>query len=332
MSTPINFVAMPMRSIPLFDVGGSAVTTTGFPSVASTEQGGALLLSAGMSASVAMPVAATERLAACMWLRTGALVPPVGIDGAPQEIQVCILSACTPDAVSGLPASGWSFSRIQRTDGVSDFLVSVYDRGRSEHYRFTGNNRHVWQFVVLHTVNTAKDSSFSVHVDGQSLLRDGSGSPAVLDGLDTDRVLCVNCPQPAHANGVVSMPSAGDFMYDLFVTTDDIGDASLIYDDISRLGVEAALVAGGEFIASIPLLASSQVGIVGVVETGSGKFAVDSDGSYYSLQDSRFDVARNLKLDNFPADIVPYKITSGSQFSINPDKGVTLRGSGLRLL
>jgi hypothetical protein len=332
MTTPINFIALPMRSIPLTDVGGAAVTASGYPYLASTEQGMALLLAAGMSASTVMPEAATERLALCMWLRTGTLTPPVDINGLPQEIQICLLSACTPGMSGSLPASGWSFSRIQRTDGVSDFLFSVFDGGVGEHYRFTGHNSHVWQFVVLHMVNTGRESIFSVHVDGQPLLRESSGSPAVLDGLDTDRILCVNCPQSAYYDGVISMPSAGDFIHDLFVTTDDIGDASFIYEDVSRLGVEAALLAGGNFIASVPLFASSQAGVVGVAETGAGKFAVDSDGSYYSLQDARFDVTRNLKLEEFPSDMIPYKTTSGSQFSISPDRGVLLIGSGLRLL
>lgn len=334
MITPANFVALPMRSLPLYEVGGASVSSSGVPYLSDTEHGTALLLSAGMNVRVAMPAAVTDRLTACMWLRTDSYAAPLDADGIPQEVQIPLISACTQDAASGIPTSGWSFSRLQRMDGVSDLVFSVYDGGSSQHYRFVGNNSHVWQFVVLQMVGTAKDSVFSVTVDGQPLGLDPDtpGSPGALDGLSTDRLLCVNCPIPAYADGVVAITSAGDFIHDIFVTTDDIGDASFVYEDISSLGVEGALVSGQRLIASVPLLASVQSGMVGVVETASGKFAVDTDGSYYSLQDSRFDVSRNLKLETFPDDMVPYKTTSGSQFSISPESGIVLVGSGLKLL
>ena len=331
MSMPTNFIALPMRSLPLVDIGGATVSTVGSPSILATEHGPSLLLSAGMSASAVLPVAVTDRLAICMWLRTGMLTPPVDVDGIPQEVQTCIVSGCTPEPGGGIPLSGWSFSRIQRIDGVSDFLFSVYDGAQDSHYRFVGNNHHEWQFVVLHMVATARESIFSVHVDGQALSSESAGSPASLDGLDTDRILCINCPQPPYSDGVIGMPSMGDFIHDIFITTDDIGDGSIIYEDISRLGVEAALNSEGQF-TSVPTAQAPTIGIVGVAETGSGRFAVDSEGSYFSLQDVRFDVVRNLKLSGFPEDIVPYRITSGSDFSISPAKGVVLRGSGLRLL
>lgn len=331
MSMPINFVALPLRSLPLVDVGGTTVSTVGSPSIIATEQGPSLLLSAGMSASAVLPAAVTDRLAICMWLRTGFLTPPIDVEGIPQEVQICIVSGCTPDPSGGMPLSGWSFSRIQRIDGVSDFLFSVYDGSQDFHYRFVGNNHHEWQFVVLHMVSTARDSAFSVHVDGQPLSYESTGSPTSLDGLDTDRIICINCPQPSYSNGVISMPSMGDFVHDLFITTDDIGDGAIIYEDISRLGVEAALLSAGQF-TSFPTAQASSTGIVGVAETGFGRFAVDSEGLYFSLQDVRFDVTRSLKLSKFPEDIVPYKITSGSDFSISPTNGVMLRGSGLRLL
>jgi hypothetical protein len=325
----LNFVALPMRSLPLIELNGGNVSVVGTPYIGNTEHGSALLMSAGMYISTPLRQVVTNQLCFAMWLRTDQISPPLGIDGTPQEVEVNIMSATTRNSRNEEVVSGWSFSRIQRTDGVSDFVFSTYEDGRPSRFRFEGYEYKNWQFCVFHW---RAGEVFYVQVDGNLLECNCVTYPQPLPfGVGSDLVLDINRPIPAYVGDTAVPSSAGDFIHDLFLTTENMIDNMLFVYEISRVGVDAAIRYMNETVISIPVPEYSDSGVAGVVETSAGKFLVDSDGLYYSLQDSKFDAVRNLKSDEFPSDVVPYKVVSGSAFEINPNRGIVLRASGLRL-
>jgi hypothetical protein len=319
-----------LSASPIVEVFSNPVYVSSSPTISSTDFGAAFVMTPGCVVSCLMPQAVNEYLTFCFWLRTDTFRPAVNSDGVPSEIQATLLSCSESSSGDIFEQGGWAFSRIQRTDGISDYLFSQNEGGVTSSFRFSGNDTFVWQFVVLQ-LKTGSDQKMNVHVDGHILEKDTEGIPAPFGIKSNARNLRVNRQFASFIPGVVSVPSMGDCMKDLVVTTMDIEDASFMYDLVSAVGASDAFVAAKSILQQvIPGIPVSSVGVAGVAETSYGTFAVREDGKLFGITGSQFDAVRNLKSVNFPVDIKPFKVVENSTFSNSPTQGLKLTGSGAK--
>lgn len=319
-----------LSASPIVEVFSRPVSVSSSPTISSTDFGASFVMTPGCVVSCLMPQAVNEYLTFCFWLRTDTFTPPINADGVPSEVQATLLSCSESASGDIFSAGGWAFSRIQRTDGISDYLFSQVEGGVTSSFRFLGNNAFVWQFVVLQLETGLGQNNMHVFVDGQELEKETPGIPVPFGSTSNVRNLRINRQFSNFIPGVVSVPSMGDCMRDLVVTTMAMWDAGFMYDLVSAVGVSAAFVAGKSILQDIPGIPVSSVGVAGVTETSYGTFAVREDGKLFGITGSQFDAVRNLKSANLPTDIKPFKVVENSAFSNSPTQGLKLTGSGAK--
>jgi len=319
-----------LSASPIVEVFSRPVSVSSSPTISSTDFGAAFVMTPGCVVSCLMPQAVNGCLTFCFWLRTDTFTPPVNADGVASEVQATLLS-CSESASGDIyPAGGWAFSRVQRADGISDYVFSQTEGGTTASFRFVGNDAFVWQFVVFQLKTDIGENNINVFVDGQALEKETLGMPVPFGITSNVRNLRINRQFPNFIPGMVSVPSMGDCMKDLVVTTMEVWDIVFMYDLVSAAGVSYAFAAGQSSFQDVPGPMPSHIGVAGVTETSYGTFAVREDGKLFGITGSQFDAVRNLKSANFPTDIKPFKVVRNSSFSISPNQGLKLTGSGVK--
>lgn len=317
---------------PVTELFGRPVSQKGTVSLVSQEIGNGIVLAAGSGISCPMPEAASDDLSFCFWLKPNDDLSLNFSDGVAQDVHIPLFGCLTMQSSSALPFSGWCFSRISRIDGLSDFIFTTYEDGQEFNYRFVGNNKYEWQFVVFQFHRSGTNSIFSLHVDGENLSLDSIGLPSSIVVSESNRLFSINTFVGTSLMDITAINSSNDIIVDLFLTTDPMADESFFYERVSVQGLKNSFYPSSSQFFSLPTRAAATGGVAGVAETSYGRYAVRKDGNYFSLNDARFNAVRNLKNNFLPEDIVPFKIAEGSAFTVDSTAGLTLKGCGIKML